>query len=48
MYKDEYFESRDSYQVRNLNDVSIADRSGLNYDIVFQVGTILDGRTKQW
>ena len=45
---DEYFQSRGSYQLRNLNDVSIGDRPGLHYDIVCPDGTVLDGTTKQW
>ena len=47
-FKDEYFETRGLYQLRNLNDTSIGDRPGLHYDVICPDGTIINGKEKQW
>ncbi len=47
-YKDEKYNVYGNYCLKDLNDPSISDSSGLHYDIVCPDGSILKGNENQW
>lgn len=47
-FKDEKFESHSYYLIKDLNDSSLQDSSGLHYDIECPDKTVLKGENNQW
>ncbi len=47
-YSDEKEETHGKYTIKNLNDKSLQDSTGLHYDIICPDGSILKGTDNQW
>ena len=47
-YEDEKLKSHGKYKIKDLNDPSLSDSSGLHYDIICTDGSILKANEHQW
>ncbi len=47
-YEDEKLKTHGKYKIKDLNDPSLSDSSGLHYDIICVDGTVLNANEHQW